>query len=88
MNHRHLAAVVLLASASLASAAAFAAPSVEVVPAQFGRDGAPRVAVTRLPSPDVQHAQAFGRDVPVNRSAQRQGGHIRAELDAQRFGRS
>ncbi|MBK8019473.1 MAG: hypothetical protein IPK20_24175 [Betaproteobacteria bacterium] len=87
MNHRHLANVVL-ACASLASAAAFAAPNAEVVPAQFGRDGVPQVAVTRLPSPDVQHVQVFGRDVPVNRSAQRQGGHIRAELNAQRFGRS
>lgn len=56
------AATLLVAAGSAFAQSGFQA-------AEFGRDGAVRVAPSQRADSDVKHAQAFGRDVPATRAA-------------------
>lgn len=79
------------ASTLLIAGAVSAADTKSVQPAEFGRDGVPRVTVTsRVPS-DAVHVQAFGRDVPATRKDVRAPTPFVAREPAgftERFGRS
>ena len=77
--------VVALGSAGLAQA------DTVVTPAEFGRDGAPRVTVTGKVSNDAVHAQAFGRESPGARLSTRTTmtpSQVRNTVVQERFGRS
>lgn len=83
-----------LAGAALAVAfatAGFAQADTIVKPAEFGRDGAPRVTVSAKVDGDAVHAQAFGRESPGARLSTRTTvtpDQVRNTVEQERFGRS
>lgn len=81
-----------LASTLLVAGAAAAADTNSVQPAEFGRDGVPRVTPGSRVASDAVHVQAFGRDVPATRKAVRPATPFAAREPAglfpERFGRS
>jgi hypothetical protein len=77
--------VVAFAGAGLAQA------GTTVQPAEFGRDGAPRVTVTAKTPVDAVHVQAFGRESPgaqLNTRAPTAPDQARNSALTERFGRS